>query len=93
MQIGFDKTVALMKDRDEIVCKPFKKHHDEQLKLVTSFDWIDFTALENIRKIISDVLSDENASDYMDEKRIAAICDLAEQRVRELEALAETQRR
>ena len=77
-----------MKNRDEIICKPFKKHHDEQLKLVSSFDWIDFSALSDIRKIITDVLSDERAADYMDEKRIHIICELAEQRVRNLEALA-----
>ena len=86
--LGYDKTVSLMKDRDEIVCKPFEKHHDEQLKLVSSFDWIDFSALSDIREIIADVLSDGQASDYMDEKRIHAICDLAQQRVRNLEALA-----
>lgn len=86
--LGYDKTIPLMKDRDEITCKPFKKHHDEQLKLVSSFDWIDFSALSDIREIITAVLSDEQAADYMDEKRIHTICDLAEQRVRNLEALA-----
>lgn len=86
--LGYDKTVPLMKDRDEITCKPFKKHHDEQLKLVSSFDWIDFSVLSDIRSIIADVLSDGQAADYMDEKRIRTVCDLAEQRVRNLESLA-----
>ena len=86
--LGYDKTIPLMKDREEITCKPFKKHHDEQLKLVSSFDWIDFSALSDIREIITDVLSDEQAADYMDEKRIHIICELAEQRVRNLEVLA-----
>ena len=86
--LGYDKTVPLMRDRDEVTCKPFKKHHDEQLKLVSSFDWIDFSALSDIREIITGVLSDEQAADYMDEKRIHIICELAEQRVRNLEALA-----
>lgn len=87
---GYDKTVPLMKDRDEIVCKPFKKHHDEQLNLVSSFDWIDFSALPNIRQLITDVLCDEHAADYMDEKRIKTICDLAQQRVRHLAIIAKT---
>ncbi len=86
--LGYDKTVPLMKDRDEITCKPFKKHHDEQLKLVSSFDWIDFSVLSDIRGIITDVLSDGQAADYMDEKRIRTICELAEQRVQNLETLA-----
>ena len=71
-------------------CKPFKKHHDEQLKLVSSFDWIDFSALSNIQQIITDVLYDEHAADYMDEKRIKTICDLAQQRVRNLAEIAKT---
>ena len=86
--LGYDKTVPLMKDREEIVCKPFKRHHDEQLMLVSSFDWIDFSALDDIRQIITDVLSDEQAADYMDAQRIHAICDLAEQRVRNLAEIA-----
>lgn len=86
--LGYDKTVPFMKDREEIVCKPFKRHHDEQLMLVSSFDWIDFSALSDIRQIITDVLSDEQAADYMDTRRIHTICDLAEQRVRNLAAIA-----
>ena len=86
--LGYDKTVPLMKDRDEVTCKPFKKHHDEQLKLVSSFNWIDFSALSDIREIITGVLSDEQAADYIDERRIQIICKLAEQRVQNLEAMA-----
>ena len=81
-----------MKDRDEITCKPFKKYHDEQLKLVSSFDWIDFGALSDVPEIITRILSDEQAADYMDEKRIRTICELTEQRIRNLEALAKSHR-
>ena len=86
--LGYDKAAPMMRNGNEILCKPFKKHHEEQLKLVSSFDWIDFAALTDIRKVISCVLSDERAADYMDERRIAAICDLAEQRVHRLEVIA-----
>ena len=86
--LGYDKTIPLMKDREEIICKPFKRHHDEQLKLVSSFDWIDFSALSDIRELITKVLSDEQAADYMDEKRIHMIAELAEQRVKVLEVYA-----
>ena len=30
------------------VCKPFKKTHNEQLQLVTSFDWIEFSKINGI---------------------------------------------
>ena len=88
--LGYDKTIPLMKDRDEIICKPFKKHHDEQLKLVSSFDWIDFDALSDVPEIITRILSYEQAADYMDEKRIRTICDLTEQRIRNLEVFAKS---
>jgi len=87
---GYDKTAALMKNGNEIKCRPFKKRHEEQLGLVSDFDWIDFVALKDIREIITGVLSDESAADYMDEKRIGVICDLAEQRVQNLENLAKS---
>ena len=86
--LGYDKATPMMRNGNEILCNPFKKHHEEQLKLVSSFEWINFAALADIREIISRVLSDERATDYMYERRIAAICDLAEQRVRRLEVLA-----
>ncbi len=79
--LGYDKTAARMKDHNEIICKPFKNHHDEQLKLVSSFDWIDFQALSDIRNTIGDVLSDVRFGDYTDKNRVETICDLAEQRV------------
>ncbi len=79
--LGCDKTVAMMKDRDEIICKPFKKRHEEQLKLVSSFDWIDFSALREVPEIVLRVLSDPQAAEYMDERRISTICDLTKKRI------------
>ena len=86
--LGYDKTVPLMLDKSETVCKPFKRHHDEQLKLVSSFDWIDFDALADVRNLIVNVLSEKNATAYMDESRIKMIADLTYRRVRNLEMLA-----
>ncbi len=77
-----------MLDKSETVCKPFKRHHDEQLKLVSSFDWIDFDALADVRNLIVNVLSEKNATAYMDESRIKMIADLTYRRVRNLEMLA-----
>ena len=76
-----DKTVRMMKDMDEIICKPFKKTHAEQLKLVSSFDWLDFSALDDVPAIIREVMSDEQAIEYVEERRINMICELAEQRI------------
>lgn len=86
--LGYDKTVPLMMSRDETICKPFKKHHDEQLKLVSSLDWMDFDALIDVKDIIIDILSEENAKMYMDGSRIKMIADLTMRRIRNLEMLA-----
>ena len=64
-----------------MVCKPFKNHHEEQLKLVTDFNWIDFDRLSDVRQLIVETLSAEGAEDYIDERRIEAIADAAQVRI------------
>lgn len=86
--LGYDKSVPLMMNAREVVCKPFKKHHEEQLKLVSSFDWIDFAKLDDVPDMIVSVLSAENACDYMDDNRIRAIAELTRKRIEHLKLLA-----
>ncbi len=88
--LGYDKSVPMMRDGSEVICKPFKKHHEEQLKLVSSFDWIDFSALADVSEMITEILSDENAKDYMDENRIRVIAELTGRRIKNLETLAKS---
>lgn len=90
---GYDKMTSTMRNADEYNCKPFKKHHEEQLKLVSSFDWIDFSRLSDVREVISGILSDENARDYMDENRINVIAELTEHRIRNVQMLAQSKTR
>ena len=85
---GYDKSIPLMRDESETECKPFKKHHDEQLKLVSSFEWIDFDKLSDVPQMITEILSDERASDYMEERRIRVIAELTRKRIKKLRALA-----
>lgn len=86
--LGYDKTVPMMLNRNETVCKPFKKYHEEQLKLVYSCDWIDFDALGDVKNIVVETLSDENAKAYMDDFRIKMIGELVCRRIRDLQTLA-----
>lgn len=86
--LGYDKITPAMKNAGEYICKPFKKHHEEQLKLVSSFDWIDFAKLSDVREVVTDILSDENAADYMDEVRIRVIAELTQRRIGNIESLA-----
>ena len=85
--LGYDKTAPLMRRQDEATCKPFKNHHEEQLKLVSSFDWIDFNALTDVPAVIRKILTDV-PRDYLDESRVKVICELAEQRIASLKAFA-----
>lgn len=86
--LGYDKMPAQMRSEKEVVCKPFKNHHSEQLKLISDFSWIDFDSLSDIGELITDVLSAEGAKDYMDENRIRTIARAAQRRIEQLSQFA-----
>ena len=90
--LGYDKVAPEIRAEQDIECKPFKKHHEEQLKLVTDFSWIDFDRLSDVKDLIMEVLSAEKARDYMDEKRIDAIVTTVARRIERTKKLAQTQR-
>lgn len=86
--LGYDKSIPMMREKSETVCKPFKKHHEEQLKLVSSFDWIDFPALEGIGGMIEGILTDGKAVDYVEKARARVIANMTEERIAYLKELA-----
>lgn len=88
--LGYDKLPNQILSLRSTECKPFKKTHAEQLKLVTSFDWIDFGKLDGIEQEIRQVF--EQAGDYMDEARKSAIISAFSSRLGNLMVLAEVQR-
>ena len=71
----------------DIKCKPFKSHHEEQLKLVTDFSWIDFDSLKDVDRPIANTLSSDGANEYIDENRIDAIIESVCQRIDNLSKL------
>ena len=82
--LGYDKTPMQIRSEKDIVCKPFKNHHAEQLKLVTDFSWINFERLEDVDRLIERVLTAEGTEDYMDEVRIRAITESVRRRIENL---------
>ncbi|MCC8161619.1 MAG: HipA domain-containing protein [Lachnospiraceae bacterium] len=88
--LGYDKVPAQLRSEKDVVCKPFKNHHAGQLKLVTSFDWLDLSRLSDVGELITEVLSDENAADYIDQRRIMAIRDSVQRRIRNLAEFAQS---
>ena len=82
--LGYNKVARRIASGEDIVCKPFKRHHEEQLKLVWDLAWIDFESLSDVRELITGILSSEMASETIDEGRIEAVTSSVEGRIRTL---------
>lgn len=63
-------------------CKPFGRTFEEQIDMVSSFDWVDTDALETIPAVVREVLSPENG--WNRPERTEALSKLIESRVRSL---------
>ena len=72
----------------DIICKPFKKTHGEQLRLVSSFDWLDISKLNGIEDEILNVLCEDKAVRYVEAERAKAIAAEVRKRIDALESIA-----
>lgn len=88
--LGYDKLPGQIRSGKEVECKPFKKTHEEQLDLVTSFEWIDFEKLRGLEEEVRAVF--DEAGEYLDEARKDAILNAMQRRLLHLRDLAMTQR-
>lgn len=86
--LGYDKLANQIRADRDTACKPFKKHHIDQLKLVTSFEWIDFDKLSDLDKEITSILSSGNAAEFIDDARINAIAGSVMKRISALQSIA-----
>ena len=84
--LGYDKMAGQIRSGRGVECKPFKKTHQEQLKLVTSFQWIDFDKLTGIEDEIRDIF--KGAGELEDEARINAIIASVMRRIEEVQAMS-----
>ncbi|MFZ3129898.1 MAG: HipA domain-containing protein [Desulfosporosinus sp.] len=62
----------------KLPCKPFKTSHSEQIKLVTSFDWVSLAALHGIDEEFREIVK---GSPFVDEARCNALCTALRRRV------------
>ena len=85
--LGYDKLPNQIRSEKDIVCKPFKNHHKEQLNLVNDFSWIDFEQLKDIDSLIRSVF-DEKSVEFVDETRMQAICYSTNKRINYLKEYA-----
>lgn len=79
--LGYDSLTVQIANNKTAQCKPFKKSHIDQLKLATSFEWVDFEKLYGIEDDIKEILSSENAEKYIDEERKNAIAQSVANRI------------
>lgn len=75
----FDKPLSMIQPTvSNIPCKPFKTGHSEQIKLVTSFDWLDLSALYGIDEEYREILK---GSPFIDNARCDALCNALQKRI------------
>lgn len=88
--LGYDKVASQIRSQADITCKPFKKSHADQIKLVSDFSWIDFDKLSDVDEIIRETMAVEEAQELIDERRIAAITDGVRKRIDILQGMVLT---
>ena len=84
--LGFDKIPEDIVKQSLYECKPFKKTHEEQLSLVTNFDFLkdkDLTQIPYIAKSILNDYKDERLNEYRINKIVESI-SLRVQRLMEM---------
>ena len=87
--LGYDKLTSQIRFGRNITCKPFKRTHSDQLRLVTSFDWLDLSKLDGMDQDIRQVF--DGAEEYVDRERVEAIITSVHQRIQMLATIALTQ--
>ncbi len=81
--LWFDKP-ATMIGSVKAVCKPFKTSHEEQIKLVSSFDWLELEKLDNIEDEWMELTKN---SLFLDENRRRAIANALRNRIQRLDKI------
>ena len=76
--LWFDKPTPMIGRTAKLQCKPFKNTHEEQIKLVSSFEWLDISKLNGIEEEFRELV---RASIFIDNIRCDAICKAMKERV------------
>lgn len=80
--LWFDKPTPMIGRTVKLRCKPFKNTHEEQIKLVNSFDWLDISKLKGVEEEFRELVRD---SIFIDNTRCDAICKAIKERISSLE--------
>ena len=69
--LWFNRPLGMIGAGAKVVCKPFKSSHDEQIKVVSDFGWLDFSALRGIDEELRELAK---GSVFIDGARCEALC-------------------
>ena len=83
--LWFDKPLSLIGNTAHLTCKPFKVSHEEQVKLTSSFAWLDLSKLDGIE---DEWMELTRGSLFLDERRRAAIAQALRERITRLGQIA-----
>lgn len=87
--LWFDKPTMMIGSTHRVTSKPFKNSHDEQIKLVSSFDWLNLNALAGIDEELRELTK---GSIFIDETRTLALCKALRGRVERLTEVVNSRR-
>nr|WP_217937103.1 HipA domain-containing protein [Enterocloster clostridioformis] len=87
--LWFDKPWTMISAHAKAPSKPFKTIHDEQIKLVSSFDWLELTALTGIDEELRELVK---GSLFIDTARTDALCAALRGRVERLAQVMDERR-
>lgn len=86
--LWFDQIDSSILAQRRMESKPFRKYHDEQIRLVSSFEWIDFAALRGIEEEVNEILLTFPENPYISEERRKRICSAVAERIEMLETIS-----
>lgn len=70
-------TALIRGEAPKLLSKPFKTSHEEQIKLVSSFQWLDISKLKGMEEEFRQIVKD---SPFVDDVRCDAICNAVRKR-------------
>lgn len=87
--LWFNKPLSMINGDAKAASKPFRNTHEEQIKLVSSFDWVGFWQLTGIEEELREIL---RGSLCIDDRRCDALCRGLKRRVELLKQEAKRQK-
>lgn len=78
---------AMIGSLARIHCKPFKKFHEEQIKLVNSYDWLELSRLRGVDEEFREIIRD---SLFIDAERRDRLCAALHHRIDGLQRIVDS---